>query len=178
MRKYFIFALSCWVKRNSGLMTWSDVCGRSKLQLTVSLLYIRSCLGDVVMWQPMYASQALQYMLWRYETCFFFWIQPFFYLKLNLHDSCWLYCFCNCQAFLPVIESFGFETDLRYHTQGQAFCVSVFDHWAIVPGDPLDKNIALRPLEPAPIQHLAREFMVKTRRRKVRHTSRYWTNIL
>uniref|UniRef100_A0A803LKM4 SNU114 homolog n=1 Tax=Chenopodium quinoa TaxID=63459 RepID=A0A803LKM4_CHEQI len=69
-------------------------------------------------------------------------------------------------AFLPVIESFGFETDLRYHTQGQAFCSSVFDHWAIVPGDPLDKSIVLRPLEPAPIQHLAREFMVKTRRRK------------
>lgn len=66
-----------------------------------------------------------------------------------------------------MIESFGFETDLRYHTQGQAFCVSVFDHWAIVPGDPLDKGIVLRPLEPAPIQHLAREFMVKTRRRKV-----------
>ncbi|GFZ02796.1 ribosomal protein S5/Elongation factor G/III/V family protein [Actinidia rufa] len=70
------------------------------------------------------------------------------------------------KAFLPVIESFGFETDLRYHTQGQAFCLSVFDHWAIVPGDPLDKTIVLRPLEPAPIQHLAREFMVKTRRRK------------
>ncbi|KAG7610347.1 P-loop containing nucleoside triphosphate hydrolase [Arabidopsis suecica] len=69
-------------------------------------------------------------------------------------------------TFLPVIESFGFETDLRYHTQGQAFCLSVFDHWAIVPGDPLDKAIQYRPLEPAPIQHLAREFMVKTRRRK------------
>ena len=24
----------------------------------------------------------------------------------------------------------------------------VFDHWAIVPGDPLDKSIVLRPLEP------------------------------
>ena len=23
------------------------------------------------------------------------------------------------KAFLPVVESFGFETDLRYHTQGQ-----------------------------------------------------------
>lgn len=68
---------------------------------------------------------------------------------------------------MPVIESFGFETDLRYHTQGQAFCVSVFDHWSIVPGDPLDKSVLLRPLEPAPVQHLAREFMVKTRRRKV-----------
>jgi U5 small nuclear ribonucleoprotein component len=70
------------------------------------------------------------------------------------------------KAFLPVIESFGFETDLRAYTQGQAFCLSVFDHWEIVPGDPLDKSIVLRPLEPSPIPHLAREFMVKTRRRK------------
>lgn len=35
------------------------------------------------------------------------------------------------KSFLPVIESFGFETDLRYHTQGQAFCLSVFDHWQV-----------------------------------------------
>lgn len=70
------------------------------------------------------------------------------------------------RAYIPIIESFGFETDLRAHTQGQAFCMSVFDHWEIVPGDPLDKTIALRPLEPSPIPHLAREFMVKTRRRK------------
>ncbi|KAF9606567.1 hypothetical protein IFM89_026759 [Coptis chinensis] len=70
------------------------------------------------------------------------------------------------KAFLPVIESFGFKTDLWYHTQGQAFCISVFDHWSIVPGDPLDKNIVIRPLEPTPIQHLAREFMAKTRHRK------------
>ena len=56
------------------------------------------------------------------------------------------------RAFLPVLESFGFETDLRYHTQGQAFCQSVFDHWSIVPGDPLDRSVVLRPLEPAPIQ--------------------------
>lgn len=70
------------------------------------------------------------------------------------------------RAFLPVIESFGFETDLRYHTQGQAFCLSAFDHWQIVPGDPLDRSVVLRPLEPAPVQALARDFMVKTRRRK------------
>jgi U5 small nuclear ribonucleoprotein component len=44
--------------------------------------------------------------------------------------------------------------------------MSVFDHWAVVPGDPLDRSVQLRPLEPAPVQHLAREFMVKTRRRK------------
>nr|CAG4643708.1 EOG090X00RJ [Lepidurus arcticus] len=70
------------------------------------------------------------------------------------------------KAFLPAIDSFGFETDLRTHTQGQAFCLSVFHHWQIVPGDPLDKSIILRPLEPQPAPALAREFMVKTRRRK------------
>jgi U5 small nuclear ribonucleoprotein component len=70
------------------------------------------------------------------------------------------------KGFLPVIESFGFETDLRVHTQGQAFGLQVFDHWAVVPGDPMDKSIVLRPLEPSPPPHLAREFMVKTRRRK------------
>merc|ERR1719231_1252406 len=70
------------------------------------------------------------------------------------------------KAFLPVIESFGFETDLRYHTLGQAFCLSVFDHWNIVPGDPLDKTVIVRSLEPASLPVLAREFMVKTRRRK------------
>ncbi|CAH3120906.1 unnamed protein product [Porites lobata] len=70
------------------------------------------------------------------------------------------------KAFIPAIDSFGFETDLRTHTQGQAFCLSVFHHWQIVPGDPLDKSITIRPLEPQPATHLAREFMIKTRRRK------------
>lgn len=70
------------------------------------------------------------------------------------------------KGYLPVIDSFGFETDLRVHTQGQAFCLQVFDHWALVPGDPLDKDVVLRPLEPSPPSQLARDFMVKTRRRK------------
>ena len=70
------------------------------------------------------------------------------------------------KAFLPVMESFGFETDVRLSTQGQAFCLSIFDHWQVVPGDPLDRTMILRPLEPAPIAGLARDFMVKTRRRK------------
>ncbi len=36
----------------------------------------------------------------------------------------------------------------------------------MVPGDPLDKSIVLTPLEPSPAQYLARDFMIKTRRRK------------
>ena len=67
---------------------------------------------------------------------------------------------------IPAIESFGFETDLRTHTVGQAMVLSHFSHWNVVPGDPLDKSIVLRPLEPSPVPSLAREFMVKTRRRK------------
>ena len=44
----------------------------------------------------------------------------------------------------------------------------------IVPGDPLDKSINIRPLEPQPATHLAREFMIKTRRRKVTVVSISW----
>ena len=35
------------------------------------------------------------------------------------------------KAFIPAIDSFGFETDLRTHTQGQAFFYSVFHHWQV-----------------------------------------------
>jgi U5 small nuclear ribonucleoprotein component len=91
-------------------------------------------------------------------------------------------------GLIPVIDSFGFETDLRVsflhlhptsslHThkltshlqincQGQATVSLVFDRWSIVPGDPLDRDIKLRPLEPASAQATARDFVLKTRRRK------------
>lgn len=36
----------------------------------------------------------------------------------------------------------------------------------MAPGDPLDYTIQLTPLEPSPPPHLAREYMLKTRRRK------------
>jgi translation elongation factor EF-G len=40
----------------------------------------------------------------------------------------------DLQASIPVMDAFGFETDLRTHTHGQAMCLSVFDHWELVPG--------------------------------------------
>jgi U5 small nuclear ribonucleoprotein component len=70
------------------------------------------------------------------------------------------------KATLPCIETLGFETDLRLHTVGQAFCLSTFDHWQMLPGDPLDKNVVLKPLEVMGPSELARELMIKTRRRK------------
>jgi len=42
------------------------------------------------------------------------------------------------KAYLPVNESFGFTGDLRSSTQGQAFPQCVFDHWQILPGNPMD----------------------------------------
>ncbi|KAJ2596564.1 hypothetical protein H4R99_004870 [Coemansia sp. RSA 1722] len=69
-------------------------------------------------------------------------------------------------ALIPVIDASGFETDLRIYTQGRAFCQHHFDHWQVVPGDPLDKDVKLQPLEPSSGQQLARDFMLKTRRRK------------
>ncbi|KAJ9615817.1 hypothetical protein H2200_001894 [Cladophialophora chaetospira] len=70
------------------------------------------------------------------------------------------------KALLPVIDSFGFETDLRIHSQGAASVSLVFDRWDVVPGDPLDKDIKTRPLEMAGPQQAARDFVLKTRRRK------------
>jgi len=44
------------------------------------------------------------------------------------------------KAYLPVNESFGFTADLRSNTGGQAFPQCVFDHWQIMPGDPLEEG--------------------------------------
>jgi elongation factor 2 len=44
------------------------------------------------------------------------------------------------KAYLPVMESFGFNGDLRQATGGQAFPQSVFDHWELMNGTPLDKG--------------------------------------
>ena len=70
-------------------------------------------------------------------------------------------------GFLPVMDSFGFETDLRVATSGLAFPQTLFSHWEIVPGDPLDKSVTILPLEASSGYALARDFMLKTRRRKV-----------
>lgn len=44
------------------------------------------------------------------------------------------------KSYLPVNESFGFTGDLRSSTGGQAFPQCVFDHWAVMPGDPFDST--------------------------------------
>jgi hypothetical protein len=50
------------------------------------------------------------------------------------------------KAYLPVAESFGFNGDLRSSTAGQAFPQSVFDHWEIMSGDPLEKGSKMEDL--------------------------------
>lgn len=42
----------------------------------------------------------------------------------------------NIKAYLPVMESFGFDKDLRGATSGQAFPQMIFDHWEPLEGDP------------------------------------------
>ena len=42
----------------------------------------------------------------------------------------------NIQAYLPVLESFGFTGDLRAATAGKAFPQCVFDHWKLIQGSP------------------------------------------
>merc|ERR1711992_314854 len=51
------------------------------------------------------------------------------------------------KAYLPVNESFGFTADLRSQTGGQAFPQCVFDHWQVMPGDPLDAASNSKPYQ-------------------------------
>jgi len=44
------------------------------------------------------------------------------------------------QAYLPVLESFGFTEKLRAETGGQAFPQCVFDHWEAMNDDPLEEG--------------------------------------
>ncbi|KAH3684108.1 hypothetical protein WICPIJ_004904 [Wickerhamomyces pijperi] len=71
------------------------------------------------------------------------------------------------QTSLPIIDSVGFETDVRTSTQGEAMVSSIFDNlWRYVPGDPLDSEIILSKLKPAQGDGMARDFTMKTRKRK------------
>ncbi|GAB0493094.1 hypothetical protein MMPV_004366 [Pyropia vietnamensis] len=67
---------------------------------------------------------------------------------------------------VPAMDAVGLETDIRLVSGGRVYVATVFDRWAVVPGDPLDADVVLRPLEAAPDVALARECLVKTRRRK------------
>jgi elongation factor 2 len=49
----------------------------------------------------------------------------------------------NVKAYLPVAESFGFTADLRSATSGQAFPQCVFDHWQVIPGNPLEPSASV-----------------------------------
>jgi elongation factor 2 len=52
----------------------------------------------------------------------------------------------NLQAYLPVLESFGFVSKLREATSGQAFPQCVFDHWEEMNGDALEEGDKLNDL--------------------------------
>ena len=67
---------------------------------------------------------------------------------------------------LPALDSFGLETDIRTTTAGQAFAMMWFNGFQTMQGDPLDKSIHYFPLEPSTNIVLAREVLIKTRRRK------------
>jgi elongation factor 2 len=92
------------------------------------------------------------------------------------------------KAYLPVMESFGFNGELRSATGGQAFPQSVFDHWELMNGckylaDVLD--VILINLSPAPLDKGSKlEELVKSiRTRKGLKASNYrlsdipWTHL-
>ncbi|KIM34902.1 hypothetical protein M413DRAFT_449998 [Hebeloma cylindrosporum] len=50
------------------------------------------------------------------------------------------------KAYLPVAESFGFNADLRERTGGKATPQTMFDHWEIMNGSPLEKGSTMEEL--------------------------------
>ncbi|KAA8493259.1 U5 small nuclear ribonucleoprotein component protein [Porphyridium purpureum] len=71
------------------------------------------------------------------------------------------------EATLPVMDSMGFETDVRSVASGNLQSFHMFDHWQAMRGDPLDASVVVsHSLVPAAELELAKECMVKTRRRK------------
>lgn len=67
---------------------------------------------------------------------------------------------------VPVIDSIGVETDIRITTSGQSSVSLYFDKWSLVPGNPTDTTIKIPKLTAVSNELLARDFMVKTRKRK------------
>merc|ERR1712002_781918 len=58
------------------------------------------------------------------------------------------------KAYLPVNESFGFDSELRAATSGQAFPQCCFDHWQQIVQDPLEEG------------NIASKIVLDTRKRK------------
>lgn len=69
-------------------------------------------------------------------------------------------------GIVPVIESVGLEVDLRLSTRGLAYPQMIFSRWDRVPGNPLDDTVFIPLLKRVPLSSTARDFMMKTRRRK------------
>ncbi|AMD20360.1 HDL384Wp [Eremothecium sinecaudum] len=79
---------------------------------------------------------------------------------------------------MPVLGSIGFETDLRLAANGMGMCQLHFFNkiWRKVPGDVMNEDAVIPKLKPAPINSLARDFVMKTRRRKGLSAEGYHSN--
>lgn len=68
---------------------------------------------------------------------------------------------------LPVIDSLGLETEIRVASEGQAHVVfEPLERWRLAPGDPLDTSQKIRRLDKSEDRAIARDFMLKTRKRR------------
>jgi len=57
----------------------------------------------------------------------------------------------------------GFTADLRSNTGGQAFPQCVFDHWQVLPGDPLDAGSKPYVVVQVSLHHIAIMLLKYTR---------------
>ena len=76
--------------------------------------------------------------------------------------------FIEIRGHLPIIESVGFEVDLRLVTKGQSTCQLQYINqiWKRVPGDVMNEDAIIPKLKPATKDAIARDFVMKIRRRR------------
>ena len=59
---------------------------------------------------------------------------------IGLKSTCTIVVPANCFSAYTSTFFAGFTADLRSNTGGQAFPQCVFDHWQVLPGDPMEEN--------------------------------------
>ncbi|KAH8045266.1 hypothetical protein JL720_16752 [Aureococcus anophagefferens] len=65
--------------------------------------------------------------------------EPLFLVDISVPQDAMGGCY-GMKAHMPVMESFGFNADVRAATGGKAFPQMVFSHWQVLAGDPTDRR--------------------------------------
>lgn len=132
---------------------------------SITLVMKKACLSSILLSSPRLLEPYLQIEILLPSDCLKVAFNILFNRRAILNHE---YpregtCIYSVGAFLPLIDSIGLETDLKFHTQGQSFLIYYFYGWNKIPGDPLNFQSNIKNKEKF---SLANEFLTKIRKRK------------